>query len=212
LKLVYKGKFESVEQLPKGNLPPNAVKFDEPDNMEGIVKAAMKYCAAAMALGLAVLVLGLFVHGFSRLQLLESSASFFLALGAAILILVPSLFIHELLHAVCFRKNDIVELYVSLKSGTAFVTCTSPISKARFIFLSLLPNVVLGWLPLIAWVVFPIYGFWANVLWLYALMHISVGGGDYLNVTNALRQMPKGSMAQLSGINTYWFIPKEEEL
>ena len=43
MKLIYKGKFEDYDSLPKADLPKNAIKFDEPETIEGIVQEAKRY-------------------------------------------------------------------------------------------------------------------------------------------------------------------------
>ena len=35
------------------------------------------------------------------------------------------------------------------------------------------------------------------------------GAADYLNVINALTQMPKGSLTYLYGMHSYWYIPEK---
>ncbi|MPN54176.1 hypothetical protein SDC9_201845 [bioreactor metagenome] len=114
---------------------------------------------------------------------------------------------HEFLHAVCFGKDAEVDLYISVKNLLIFVVSTHPISKARFIFLSLCPNLVFGWLPLLVWAVLPYNEAYSNILYSFSLICVMLGVGDYLNVFNAIRQMPKGSMQQLSGFHSYLFMP-----
>ncbi|MCL1787401.1 MAG: DUF3267 domain-containing protein [Defluviitaleaceae bacterium] len=82
-----------------------------------------------------------------------------------------------------------------------------PISKARFIWLSLFPNIVLGWLPLAVWAFMPFHPVLSNGLFVFGMLATVCGAGDYYNAYNAARQMPKGSMQQLSGMNSYWFMP-----
>lgn len=88
----------------------------------------------------------------------------------------------------------------------AFVISTKPISKRRFIFLSLLPNIVFGWIPLLIWAFMPYDAAVSNILLPFSIICITFGVGDYLNVWNAMRQMPKNSMQVLSGFNSYWYI------
>lgn len=38
LKLIWKGKFNGVEDLPIGELPKNAVRFEEPESAEELAK------------------------------------------------------------------------------------------------------------------------------------------------------------------------------
>ena len=36
----------------------------------------------------------------------------------------------------------------------------------------------------------------------------TMGGGDFMNMFNAAVQMPLGSLTQLSGMHSYWFMPE----
>jgi len=38
----------------------------------------------------------------------------------------------------------------------------------------------------------------------FAVINIFFGAGDYMNMYNAWRQMPKDAMTQLSGFHSYW--------
>ncbi len=203
MKLVYKGSFKSEEQLPKGELPEGAVKFVEPQSPEELTKAALHFAVPAMLLIALVTVLSAIFSGGIKLNILSPYFYF----GA--LLFIAALLPHELLHAICFGKGHVVELYISPKNAMLFVTCIQPISKRRFIFMSLLPNVVLGWLPLLIWAILPYGEVYSNLLFSFSVMAILGGVGDYLNVYNALRQMPKGSMQQLHGFQSYWFMPEK---
>jgi len=149
----------------------------------------------------AVLMFSSWLHGGLAIEF--DLLTIFIASLLALLTVVP----HELLHAVCFGKDAEVEVYVAPKQMSAFVVSTHPVSKSRFIFLSLLPNIVFGWLPLVVWAFLPQQGFLMNVFFIFSISCILFGIGDYLNAFNAARQMPKGSMQQLSGFHSYWFMP-----
>lgn len=58
---------------------------------------------------------------------------------------ILTMFPHELLHALCFKED--VYLYTNFKQGMVFVLETATMSKKRFIFMSLLSNLVFGFLP-----------------------------------------------------------------
>ena len=124
--------------------------------------------------------------------------------AASFLTLLP----HELLHGLCFGRGAEVHLFVSPKDLMAFVVCTRPVSRGRFILMSLLPNLVFGWGPFLLWCLTPYGGAWSDGLLWFSLCCISFGGGDYLNVWNALRQMPRGSVQQISGFHSYWYMPR----
>lgn len=204
MKLVYKGKFKGLETLPKADLPENAVAFHEPKDPEGLVGSAIKYMALAWGVVVLISLVALFLRG--------SVSSVFhwgavLGILASFLTVIP----HELLHGICFGRDAVVELYTDFRSGILFVVSTQPVSKGRFIFLSLLPNLLFGWIPWILWLLLPTFlplsSLLAPGLFAFSFVCIGFGAGDYLNVANALRQMPKGSMQVLSGFNSYWYMP-----
>lgn len=58
---------------------------------------------------------------------------------------ILTMFPHELLHALCFKED--VYLYTNFKQGMVFILGTETMSKKRFIFMSLLSNLVFGFLP-----------------------------------------------------------------
>jgi len=201
MKLIYKGRFTDIDHLPKGNLPEHAVKFNEPDTMEKVMEKALIFSMLAFVPVVLVFLLSLALH--QRIILQFDIVGFFVWT----IISLPALLVHELLHAVCFGKNSEVELYTALDKGALFVICTKPITKARYIFLSLLPNIVLGLVPLVVWLLLPFWGLNSTGMFIFAVIMLLGGGGDYMNVYNAARQMPRGSMQQLSGLNSYWFVP-----
>ena len=111
-----------------------------------------------------------------------------------------TLFPHELLHAICFKDN--VEMY--LANGGAFVCGTETMSKARFVFMSMLPNVVFGFIPFSIFLFFP----HLTILGTLGFVAIAMGVGDYYNVFNALTQMPKGARCFMEKQNSYWYMPE----
>ncbi len=200
MKLVWKGIYKSEEQLPKGKLPWGAVPFKEPKTpMELSLKASV-WVLPVVALAFALVYIKSLITGWWALPL--NMWGVLLALVAAL----P----HELLHAVCFPKDAVVALYASPKNLMAFVFTTWPVSKRRFIGLSLLPGLALGLLPMLIWLAVP-DGSGGGLLFTFGLVGMTLGVGDYLNAFNAARQMPKGALTQLSGFHSYWFMPVVEK-
>ncbi len=190
MKLHYKGKYNGdPTSLPKKEHEENAVMFKEPKSADELAKVA-NIVAFAVAVVFSI-PMYLYFKNFSLLQYL--AAGFMM-----ILLLLP----HELLHAICFKED--VYLYTYLKQGILFVVGPERMSKRRFIFLSLLPNFVFGLLPYIL-------AFLLNIkfLALVGFLNLTCGCGDYLNVYNALKQMPKKAKCYLYEFNSYWYIPKE---
>ena len=115
-----------------------------------------------------------------------------------------TLFPHELLHAICFKED--VYLYTNLEQGMLFVVGPEKMSKRRFIFMSLLPNLILGFLPYLVGMMFPDLLFFA----VFGAINLGCGAGDYYNVFNAMMQMPKHAQTYLYGMNSYWYLPEEK--
>lgn len=201
MRLIYKGKFTTEDQLQKGTLPPNAVQFKEPDTPAAVNRAAFLVTLPVLVVIVVIVILSATWHNGIIVTFHYSSA--FLGILVSFLLAIP----HELLHALWFGKGVDVELYIIPKKLMVFVTTTHPVSKKRFIWLSLCPNLIFGWLPFVIWAFMPERSAFSDFLLFFSGNSILMGAGDYINVFNALRQMPKGSVQQLSGFHSYWFMP-----
>ena len=67
------------------------------------------------------------------------------------LLLLP---VHEVLHGVCYKKGQKVYIGICLKKFAAFAVCHEPISKRRFVIMSLMP-MLLGIIPLAIFLLSP---------------------------------------------------------
>ena len=94
---------------------------------------------------------------------------------------------HEFLHALCFKGD--VYMYENLKRGMLFVVGPGTFTKGEFVFMSMLPNLVFGFIPFLIFLIDPSH----TILGTLGAVAISAGAGDYYNVYNAVTQMPKGS-------------------
>lgn len=199
MKLIYKGKFTSYDDLPQAQLPENAVKFDDVDTIEEMVQKSTRY---ASPIGLLVgIVLAI------NWVILENFSLSFYFLGGLIfggMLSLPFLIVHELLHAICFPRGAEVYFYQAINKGVLFVTSIMPLSKNRFIVMSLLPLMLLGIVPLLS--SFFIAGDFLNgIVFCFSFLMLLGGIGDLFNVQNVLNKVPKGAMIQLSGLYGYWF-------
>lgn len=123
-----------------------------------------------------------------------------LAVGFIIgIVLFP---LHELLHAAGFPPGkEKLMFYTSQGLG---ITCPSPMSRNRWIFTNLLPSSVLGFVPLLLFlVVSKDYSALLNILFAIAFLHIGGSYVDYINVIHSLR-IPRNSIIQISGEEIYW--------
>lgn len=129
--------------------------------------------------------------------------AFQLLLGVWLSILLLPL--HEFLHAICYKED--VEFYAAIKRGLIFIVGTESMSRQRFIFMSLLPNLVLGVLPFILFFAIPSHPLW---LGLFGAISLGIGAGDYINVFRAITQVPKDAMCFMSKNRSYWYMPSEQ--
>jgi len=193
MKLIYKGKYQSEADLPVRDHPEGYVPFREAGDMK---KMALLLNLISIPL-FAATIIGFVLRG--RPYLFEEILSLNLGMLTAFLMLFP----HELLHALCFQGE--VELWTNFKMGMLFVVGTEDMSKTRFVFLSLLPNLVFGWIPYLLFLIHPQWIF----LGALGTISIPMGIGDYYNVYNCLTQVPQGAAVYMSGMHSYWYVPKK---
>ncbi len=198
MKLVYKGKFSgNPEDLPHGEHKPGAVRFKEADSPKKLA-VVLNVVGGVMALVLLPLYVVRYHIAFPGGEGL-GGPGWFIGLALSLVALFP----HELLHASCFRET--VYLYTYWSKGMLFVVGPEPMTRRRFVFMSLLPNLVLGLVPYVIamlWPQFVVLGVMGGIL-------LSSGAGDYYNVFHALTQMPKGAMTYLYQFNSWWYLPQE---
>lgn len=194
MKLIYKSEYDgNPDHLPTNGIKEGSVKFKEIDD---ITKAGLLFNVIA-AIIMIILIIILMIR-YSFLTIIDSPAFMIGAIGSLVV-----LFPHELLHALCFKEE--VYLYTAWKKGMVFVLGLEPMTKKRFIFMSLLPNLVFGFIPYFLALTIPQLSF----LGVFGALCIGMGAGDYYNVFNALTQMPKGSYAYMHKMNTYWYVDEK---
>ena len=195
MRIIWKGKFDGNEEsLPHGEHKPNAVKFQEIDDIK---KLGMVLNLLSVPLMIVTYAIVLLRGGF--VVILDNFWIYWAGILAAIACLIP----HEFIHAMCFRKEAYI--YTNLKNGMLFVVATEDMSKSHFIVMSLMPNLIFGFVPFLLYLIFPQLGF----LGILGATSIPMGIGDYYNIINALTQMPKGARTYLHGFHSYWYLPEE---
>lgn len=186
----YMGKYSgNPDDLPHTDHEPKAVAFEEPQSMT-------KLALLINGLSIVIMVLLFIVMSMRNGGEIELT---FLGVALAVLTMLP----HELLHAICFKED--VYLYSNLRQGMLFIIGAERMSKARFILLSMLPNIIFGFIPFALYLTNPN---WATLGGMGALC-IAMGAGDYMNVFNAVTQMPKGAYCYAHKLNTFWYMPEE---
>lgn len=144
MKIYYKGKYDlNPESLPHGNHKPGAVMFNEPKDSKTLSVLLTKISL------IIIVVLGIMAIIRCKNYLMNSFWQIFSGCITPLFILFP----HEILHAICFKED--VYLYTNLAQGMVFVTGIETMSKSRYIFMSLLPNIIFGLIPYIIGMIFP---------------------------------------------------------
>ncbi|MEG2540046.1 MAG: DUF3267 domain-containing protein [Clostridium sp.] len=206
----YMGKYEREEQLLTGELDPRAVKYDEPDSISEIFNMGFKLFSPVF--------IAIFVLIFIRVRFWSVSiwdinfVNLGLALVVGFVLQIAFIAVHEILHAVSFPRKARKEVWVKPSEFVAFVYSSAIVSKVRFIWMSLCPNIILGFIPYLLWML-GIFGFGSllsNIVIITAMFNIMSGVGDYLNVYLTIKQVPKGGFVQSYGLHSYWIRESSE--
>ena len=185
MKFHYNGKFDgNADNLPTREHEEGYVPFKEPDEKKMMI--VLNVIALFITVPLVILV--------DMISGYRLSWELWVALIAFIL----SIFPHEVLHALCFKGD--VYMYTYLSKGACFVVGPELMTKRRFVFMCMLPNIVFGFIPFIVWLIFPNLTFFGYL----GAFAIGAGGGDYMNVFNCLTQVPKGAKTYMHGMNSFW--------
>lgn len=192
MKLIYKGKYKGVvEEFASSKKVKNAVKYKEADTLEEMAKIIT---LPANIIQFVLLLVVFLLVGFDNFD--RTLSMFILSFFVSLLTMVP----HELLHGICYKKD--VYLYTNLKQLMLFVVGEDHMSKWKFIFMCMLPNIVFGFIPFILFLInreLILLGF-------LGAMCISYGMGDYYNVWNTIMQVPKDGIVFSKGHNSYWYV------
>ncbi len=196
MKLIFKGKYNGVvETFPSSEKIKKATKYKEAENTEEMARILRTPQNIIFCILLIVVSIMSFEYIPNFLILI---LNYVLSYIISLIFLIP----HELLHAICFKKR--VYLYYNTKPLMMFVIGEDHMSKLHFIFMSLLPNIILGFIPFIIFLFNPFF----VSLGLVGVFNIVAGIGDYYNVYNTIKQVPKGAKIFMKYENTYWYIPK----
>ena len=195
MKLIYKGRYNGeIEEFESSKNIVNAIKYKEADTVEEMAKIITLPANIIQLFLLLIVFLIVGVDNFDNtLSLLI--LSFFVSL----LTMIP----HELLHGICYKNK--VYLYTNFKQLMLFVVGEDHMSKWKFIFMCMLPNIVFGFIPFIIFLINTKLVF----LGMLGAMCISYGMGDYYNVWNTIMQVPTNGMVFSKGHNSYWYVDEK---
>lgn len=185
----YNGKFDgNPDNLPTREHEEGYVPFKEPNEKKLMI--IINVIAFVITVPLIMWV--------TLVEVKNGRHSLNISIWLALLAFMASIFPHEFLHGLCFKGD--VYMYTYFSKGACFVVGPELMSKSRFIFMCLLPNLIFGFIPFIIWIIFPHLTF----LGFFGALAIGAGGGDYMNVVNCLVQVPKGAKTYMHGMNSFW--------
>lgn len=221
----FMGRFKDEEVLKQKPLPPNAVPYDEGGLADVVRKGFLISLPWQIIMFASVVWRYLQVRERMLGEAIRDVPSFFsvltvdttdsvlmntvISLIALIGINILLTVLHELIHAVTVPQGHEVQVWSYLDKGAMFVFFPEPVSRLRFVAVSLAPNIVLAFIPwlilLVAAPLLPGQAYW----WIFIQAFLmSVGGiGDYANVWHTLTQVPKGGLVHSYGLNSYWTPP-----
>ena len=191
MKFHYAGKYSgNPDDLPCLEHVSGAIPFKEAEDSKTLGRIA------------SIIAIILFILAYAVVYMRSGSIYFgFPALILFIISMVP----HEFIHALCFKED--VYMYQNLKHGMLFVVGPERMSKGRFILMSLMPSIVLAFIPFALFMINPEL----QQLGVFGAFGISAGAGDFYNVYHAVTQMPKGSWTYLHKFNSYWYMPENRQ-
>lgn len=173
----------------------NAVKYIDPEAMEHEGKGTAFYCIMAMIFPIIIFSVKYAMIG--EIPLMFSIAG--IAIGCVLSL--P----REILRGLCFPKGSTTELYQMIKPPRMFVTCNIPMSKGRFVFVNMVPGIMLGIVPLMVWLFISPYTYLARTLFSIGFISIIAGGRDYMNILKTIVRVPPFSGILMSGAKIYYF-------
>lgn len=193
MKLIWKGKLTQDNAFEYPNLPEDAKLLFNP-------KAAWSmYLLIIPILAIAYVAIQL------RLPRVEGIMFARPELLIGVVLALLFLLVHEFIHALCCPKGSTIYAYYTSAGISLIPTCK--LHKARYIFVVLIPNIILGVLPLAVWIIFSdINAHLGSVIFSFSISCLAMGIGDIYNAILAILKMPRNSFLVTSGLNCYVLI------
>ena len=205
LNIYYKGFFKEEGQLKCASIKNECTRFEEPEDIDTLMKEGL-------FISLPIIFASLIISARTICTVMSDKMcgknDLIISFIISSIILVFELIVHEIIHALLYPNKAVKEIYVTANLSSLFVYCTEPVSKTRFIIITIAPNIVLGMILIALAVVFknlmmnPAMVF---VLSFTGFFSIITGVGDYYNIYNAIYQVPCGAYVFNSGLHSYWY-------
>ena len=192
-KIIWCGNKSWDTDFPENTLPNNAKRIERPDN---IFKSSMPYGILPLIFSYAIIYIKWFVIGERAMN------PIYVPLGIILgLLLMP---VHEVLHGVCYKKGQKVYIGICLKKFAAFAVCHEPISKRRFIIMSLMP-MLLGIIPLAIFLLSPSNAVLSGICIPMGIIGMFSPMPDYMDVHIICKQVPESAFVHTQNDGFYWY-------
>ena len=201
--IVYMGNYKDEEQLIRGrSLPEGSIQFREGVSLNEIF---LKSFVIMLPIVLVMVIISL--KRCSQLNRKMSVDIYFL-----IVLIITSIicwilrYVHEIIHAILYSRNAEKTIWKDVKQGIIFLYCNESVSKTRFIIINVAPSIILGIIPFVIWIfVIPYIDIKVGIGWLLISWYMTVFSmGDYFNIYNAIKQVPKDAIIFNYGMHSYW--------
>lgn len=200
--IYYMGKYKDESQLTRGQpYPYQATQFKESENINEIFLQGL-----LLGLPLFLIMVFIVIYRLFTMDYVQDWNFHWFAIIVSIFLMYPLIIVHEIIHALVFPINARKEIWNYLDQGTMFVYCEEKLSRLRFIAMCLAPVIVLGILPFLLWYfIAPILTLEFSVCWLLMSFSMTISAvGDFVNVFNTIRQVPKGAKIFNYGFHSFW--------
>ncbi len=161
-----------------------------------------------LIVGLLNIVIGLslfvFAIYYGKLNISDPHDVFYILIAAILALLLT--YLHEFIHALCMG-GDVI-MFTSIKNMCLMVNSYREYTKTHYILMNLLPNIILGFIPFIIFLIFPEFAF----VGLIGALQISVGIDDYVKVLRCILHLPKGWKIYSHKDGLFWYKPNQSEL
>lgn len=128
---------------------------------------------------------------------------------------IPIFLLHEILHALCFPKKAKKEIWYEINKNSIFLFSfqmysNTLLKRNKFLFMTLLPNILLSWIPLILWYsgIINTTPFFSRIIGSLLTILFTCGAADYSLFFNVLYQSKKKEYIILYQKNFYRVINK----
>jgi Protein of unknown function (DUF3267). len=190
--LKWKGRLSEKNTFPKNNVPTNAVRFLNP-------KSQIEPYLGVIP----ILVLVIACIYFKRNFIIEFTLDI-KGMIIGIILTMPFLIIHEFLHAICFPRDGVAEIFWS-PAGISIIPC-NPISKLRYTITLIVPAIIIGLIPLFIWTSVPFSNTTlSSIVFILSIGNLGGTSNDMYNLYQAIKVMPKNSYMITSKTNCYYF-------